>query len=182
MRDGDPPEDLERLVVQHLAAVAEQPAVAVVRVLAEADVGHDDELGRRLLERADRLLDDAVLGEALEPERVLRARDPEQEHGLDPEGAERPCFAHDPVHRQLVDPGHRVDRFANAVTRDDEERVHEVVGRECRLAHEVPERSGAPKAAWTPCSRVCAKRVERLRVGHACQKRPQLSPKCDMSA
>ena len=36
--------------------------------------------------------------------------------------------------------GHRRDRRAHALARDDEQRVDEVVGRERRLAHHAPER------------------------------------------
>ena len=46
VRHGDAREDLERLVVEHVAVGVEEAAVAVVRVLAEAHVRHDDELGR----------------------------------------------------------------------------------------------------------------------------------------
>ena len=83
VRDGDPTEDLERLVVQHGAVVVEEAAVPVIRVLAHAHVGHHDELGARVLERAYRLLHDTVVGVALRAQRVLRARDPEEEDGLD---------------------------------------------------------------------------------------------------
>ena len=136
--------------------------MAVIRVLAEADVGHDDELRARVLQRADRLLDDAVLGEALEPVRILRARDAEEEDGLHAERRELARLAGEPVDRELVDAGHRRDRVPDAVAGDDEERVDEVGGLERRLAHEVAERRRAAQPTRPLRARRGAERVERL--------------------
>ena len=162
VRDRDPPERLERLVVQHLVPVAQQPAVAVIRVLAQAHVRDDDELRGRVLQRANGVLHDPVLGEALEPERILRARDPEQERRLDPERAELARFVREQVDRELVDPRHGRDRGAHALAGDDEERVHQVVRRERRLAHEIAQRGRtAPPARAVRADVTC--RSPRIR-------------------
>ena len=173
--DRDPAENLEGLVVQDVAVGVEEAAVAVVRVLAEADVGHDDELRARFLERADRLLDRPVVGEALDTVRILRARDAEEENRLDAERLELTGFASELVDGELVDTGHRGHGAADAVAGNDEERVDEVVRLERRLANEVAQgrRSAqATRALGSGCRPECLQRVELRHV---------LSPKCDTS-
>ena len=64
-------------------AVLHHAAVAVARVLAEAHVGDDEQVGHGVLHRAHRLLHDAVLGVGLGAARVLLLRDAEQQHGRD---------------------------------------------------------------------------------------------------
>ena len=59
--------------------VVEQAAVPVVGVLAEADVGDDDQLGLRLFEGARRLLDDPIGYPCAAAFRVLRRGQPEEE-------------------------------------------------------------------------------------------------------
>ena len=84
-------EERQRRVVVDLEPLAgaagprrlEDAAVAVVRVLAHAHVGHHDQPGDRLLERADRLRDDAVLVVGAAADRVLGCRDAEQDDGAD---------------------------------------------------------------------------------------------------
>ena len=82
VRDRNTIEHLERLVIQNvtfgearvrplLAPGVEHPAVAVVGVLAQADVGDHDQLRHRLLDRAHRLRDDAVRREVLFADRIL---------------------------------------------------------------------------------------------------------------
>ena len=131
------PEDVERLVVQHVARVVEETAVAVIGVLAEAHVGDDDELRQGVLECADCLLYDTLVGEALEPVRVLGARDPEQEDGFQAERVELPRLGREPVDRALVDSRHRGDGPTDVVAGDDEEGLDEVAGLERRLTDEV---------------------------------------------
>ncbi len=114
--------------------------MAVVGVLAHADVRHDDELRARVLQRANRLLNHAVLGEALRAVRILRARDAEEENRLHAERRELARLAREPIDRQLLDARHRRDRVPNAVAWDDEDRMDEVGRLERRLAHEVAKR------------------------------------------
>ena len=100
--------------------------MAVVGVLAHADVGHHDQLGARLLQRPDRVLNDAVLRVSLGPARVLRARDAEEKHSLQAERGEVTRLGGELVHRDLVDAGHRRHRLADALAGHDEQRVDEV--------------------------------------------------------
>src|SRR2546422_1048353 len=72
-------EQLEGRIVADAAAL-DDAAVTVTRVLAEAHVGDDQEVGHDVLHGADRLLDDAVLGVRLGAARVLLRRHPEEEH------------------------------------------------------------------------------------------------------
>ena len=71
---GDPAEHLECRVVVH-AAVADDAAVAVVGVFAAADVGDEEEIGMPLAETPQRLLHDAIFGEVLPTDRILRLRE-----------------------------------------------------------------------------------------------------------
>ena len=127
-------------------AVPEDAAVAVRGVLAEADVGDEHELGLLGPERAQGPLDDPVVGPGARALLVLLLRDPEQEHGLDPERDELVGLA-----RRASSTEWRVDAPAAprcaTVARPDEERHHEVVELEPRLADERAQRVGAPQPA-----------------------------------
>ncbi len=61
MAHGHPCKQLERLVIAHRAGVIQHAAVPVGGVLAQAHVGHHDELGAALLDRTHGELDDAIL-------------------------------------------------------------------------------------------------------------------------
>ncbi len=179
MRDRDPREDRERLVVQDVALGVEQPAVAVIRVLAEADVGQHDELRARCLQGSDRLLDHAVLGMALGAELVLLGGDAEEKHGLDAESVELARLGGKGVDGELRNPGHRRDRLAHALARADEERVYEVAGVERRLANEIAERTSAAPAARPLGSRPDLHALDWIRLDVVRHPR---SPKWDTRA
>ena len=89
VRDRRPREEVERLVVHDLA-VAQDAAVAVRGVLAEADVGDQDELRLLAPQRAECALDDPVVLPRARALLVLLLRDAEEEQGLDAEGRELP--------------------------------------------------------------------------------------------
>ena len=152
--------------------------MAVIRVLAEAHVGDDDELRQRVLERADRLLYDTVVGEALESVRILGARDPEQEDGFHAERVELPRLGREPVDRALVDPGHRRHGPTNVIAGDDEERLDEVAGLERRLTNEIAQRRGTAEPTRPLHARAEPERLERVRV----VRRHALSPNVSTSA
>jgi hypothetical protein len=152
--------------------------VTVIRVLAETDVGHDDQVWTRALERRDGLLHHTVVSVALEPERVLRVRDPEEEHGLDAERRELDCLAGELVDRELVDARHGRHRPAHVGAGNDEQRLDEVVWLECRLADEIAKRCGASQAARATRPRAETQCLERIRV----ERRHAESPNCDTSA
>ena len=121
-------------------AVDDHAAVAVRRVLAEADVGEQHELGEARAQRAQRALDDAVVVPGAGALLVLLLRDAEEHHGADAEPARAP--------RPRARRRRRVKRdmpgsasFAERVGRD-EERHHEVVER--RAASRARARAAAP--------------------------------------
>ena len=137
-------EQLEAAVVVHVA-VDDHAAVAVRRVLAEADVGQQHELGEARPQRAQRLLDDAVVlpraGRLARPSppgrrRGSRARTPRRASSSTSRNEPLDVVARHP--RQLL-VRERLGR--------DEERHHELVEREPRLAHEPAQRRRAAKAA-----------------------------------
>ncbi len=125
----------------------EDPAVAVVGVLAHADVGHHDEPGDRLLERPDRPRDDAVLVVGAGADRVLVLGDAEEDDRADARLVPGLRLGHELVHRELEDARHGLHRVPHALAREDEERPDEVVRGEGRLADEAAERLGAAHAA-----------------------------------
>ena len=71
-------EQLERRVVVDLVA-AEHAAVAVRGVLAEADVGQEQQLGKARPERTERLLDDPLGDPGARALVVLLLRDAEED-------------------------------------------------------------------------------------------------------
>ena len=74
-----------RRVVQDALAV-EQPAVAVRRVFAEADVGDDHQTGQLAHQRPDRALHEAILVPRRRSLIVLPLGQAEEQHAPDPVG------------------------------------------------------------------------------------------------
>jgi hypothetical protein len=137
----------ERRLVVDAAVRGERTAVAVIGVLAQASVGDRDE---RQLERPDppeRVLDDAVVRVRPATAGVLRLRQPEQDHATDAELGQAGRFVRREFRRQPGLPGHRCDRLADTRAWADEQRCDEHRGVQSRLAHERPERRGAPQPA-----------------------------------
>jgi hypothetical protein len=145
MADRRPREQVERLVVGDSVAV-EHAAVAVVRVLAEADVGQERQPRNPGAQRAERPLDDAVVVPGPRPFGVLLLRDAEQEHRAHAGARELRALAHHLVDRALRDPGQSLDRADDAFARAGEERHHDVVERQRRLADECAQRVGPSEA------------------------------------
>ena len=117
-------------------AVVQHAAVAVARVLAEADVG-DQRQSRHLGPHgAECALHDAVGVPGARALLVLLLGDAEQQHRADPECVERRALAHDLVDRALRDPVESGDRAYDTLTGAGEKRHHDVVEGQLRLAHE----------------------------------------------
>ena len=95
-------------------AVRDDAAVAVAGVLAEADVGDDEERGVGLLEGAHRLLDDAVGRVGLTGLLVLRRGYAEEEDGGNAELAQLLGLGGKLVDGELRLAGHRRDGVADA--------------------------------------------------------------------
>ena len=124
-------------------------AVAVRRVLAQADVGDDQQAGHLALERADGRLHGRFGIVGARADRVLFVRQAEEQHALDAVRLRGRRFLHRLVHGQLEHARHRAHFAALAFTRAHEQRIDEHVGREPRLAHQRAHRrrSGAADAA-----------------------------------
>src|SRR5581483_7135925 len=142
VRHGGARDQLERGVVVDLAA-CEDAAVPVRGVLAEADVGEQEELREARPERPERPLDDAVVDPGARALVVLRLRDAEEHHRLDAEADELLALAHDRLDGVAAESGQLRVRQR---LRRDEQRQHEVVDGQRRLAHEVAERRRPPQA------------------------------------
>jgi hypothetical protein len=146
--DGRPREQLERKVVDDLPLV-DHPAVAMGHVLAETDIGEEHELGHPLAQGAQRLLDDAVIVVSAGGGFVLLLRDAEEENGADAERVDFLRFGAEPVDGPLRDAVETFERVLHARARASEEREDEVASVDARLAHEIAQRRGAPKAPQT---------------------------------
>ena len=142
------PEVVQRRVVVDLA-LDDDAAVAVRRVFAEAGVDRQHQLRDRLLDRAQRALDDALVVPRLAADVVLLLGQAEQDHGRDAELRDLLRLAHDLVDRELELARQRRDLAAHALARADEQRVDEVVGRQRRLAHHAAQRGRAAQASGT---------------------------------
>src|SRR5215207_8197027 len=139
-------QELEAHVVQDLARILlHDPAVAVARVLAEADVGDHDQLRRRILYGAGRELD-YPLG-VVRPARslVLRVRDTEEQHRGHPEVVRPLRLGDGVVYGELEDAGHGRYRVLHVLPDRHEDRVDEVARGEPRLAHQAAQGARAAR-------------------------------------
>ena len=98
MRHRGARKQVEALVVVHLA-VDDHAAMPVRGVLAEADVGHQHELGEARPERAEGALDDPVVVPRAGRLLVLLLGDPEEDHRLHAEPNELLDLTDDVVDR-----------------------------------------------------------------------------------
>ena len=151
LRDGGAGEQLERLVVVDHAVRPQHAAVAVARVLAQAEVGDHEQVRVRGLDRARGELDHALVVVGAGAELVLGGREAEQQHGGDPERVGDPGLLDRAVDAQVVDPRQRRDRRALLGAGDHEHRIDEVRGRQLRLAREPAQRRGRAHAAHAGC-------------------------------
>src|SRR5262249_39335648 len=141
--DGGARDQLERGVVVDLVAV-EDAAVAVRRVLAEADVRQEQQLRKPRPQLAQGLLHDAVLDPRARALVVLLLRDAEQDHRLHARPEQLLALADGAVDRHARQRGQPVVRKGLG---RDEERLDEVVERQRRLAHEVAQGAAAAESA-----------------------------------
>ena len=126
---------------------AEHAAVAVAGVLAQAQVSDHQQLRVGLLDRPGGQLHDTLVIPRARALLVLGGREPEQQHGGDPERRGLAGLGDGMGDRQPVDAGHRRDRLAAIDAVGDEHRVDEVGRGEARLPHEAAERAAGPEPA-----------------------------------
>ena len=121
--------------------------MAVVGVLAEADVDDHHQLGHRLAERAQGPLDDAVVGPGGAADGVLRLRDAEEQDGRHAVVEGGLGGVDQAVDRVLEDAGHRADGLGDPLPGAHEQRQDEVVRRKAGLPDHPAEHRGAAEAA-----------------------------------
>jgi hypothetical protein len=88
MADGSAGEQFQRGVVVDTPVACEQAAVPVARVLAEADIGDDEQVRVRLLDRARRELDDAFVVPRARSLGVLLLGNPKENDAGNPQRCE----------------------------------------------------------------------------------------------
>ncbi len=146
VRDGHRRERLEAGVVDHLAPL-DQAAVAVVGVLAEAHVGHDQQIGEHPLDRRHGAHHDTVRRVRRRADRILPLRNAEQHHRGNPEIVDRLALLDETIDRQLGHAGHGGDRLGAPAPRRDEERQHEPVDAGTRLRDQTSQDGCSSQAA-----------------------------------
>ena len=120
--------------------------MSVRRVLVQADVGHHDEVGSRVLEPPDGLLDRARLRPGLAADVVLPFREAEEDHRGHAELLELARLRHGQIGREPGDAGQRRNLLVPVGAEPHEERRDEPVGRKTGFPHERPQRFRAAKA------------------------------------
>ncbi len=139
-------QQLDRQVVVDLA-VADEAAVAVRGVLAEADVGDHGQVGVGLLQRPDRHLHDALVVVGAGAGLVLAGRDAEEEDRADSGGGDVGGLGDQLGDREALDAGHRLDLLADALAGDDEGGLDQVRRGQLGLADEAAQGLVAAQAA-----------------------------------
>jgi hypothetical protein len=152
-------------IVVHGPAVAgfdDHAAVAVAGVLAEADVGDEDQLfgGGRGFEGAQALLHDAVLVPCAGALLVLGFGQAEEQQAAEAEARGLFGLAHGFIDGEVEDAGHGADFAAHALAGAEKEGVDQVAGLDGGFAHQGPQGFAAPEAAhprfrensWSDCS------------------------------
>ena len=146
-------------------AVADEAAVAVRGVLAEADVGDHDQFGVGLLQRPHRHLHDALVVVGAGAGLVLGGGDAEEQDRADPGGGDLGRLRDQLRDREALDARHRLDLLADPLAGDDEGGLDQVLRGELGLADEAAQGLGAAQAAHA-CGGKCHRddsREARLR-------------------
>ena len=125
--------------VHPAAGFGQRAAMAVIGVLAEAQVGDHQQPGRRLPGDPDGLLDDPVVAERGRPPRILVLGDAEQEDRRDAQLGRLGHRLAQPVERELILPRHRRDLPPQALPVVDEQRVDQVIHGQPGLAQHLAE-------------------------------------------
>ena len=140
------------IVVHVDAAVGagrQRSAVAVIGVLAEADVGPQRQRRVRASQGGE--------GRGHRPLRVgsggavgvLRVREAEQDHAGDAQPRQVAALRDQFVDAQLIAPGHRRDGTPHTLAGTDEQRLDEIRRAQVRFAHEAPDGLGPAQPAGT---------------------------------
>ncbi len=145
MGEGLGGEQLQGLVVVDVA-VLDHAAVAVVGVLAQADIGDHGQLRNLGLDGADGLLDDAGVAVGVLAHGVLGFGDAEQDDRRNAELVDFPGFGHDVLDGLLVDPRHGRDLLLDPLAEGAEHRIDQVVDPQVGFTDHAPQVGGAAQA------------------------------------
>jgi hypothetical protein len=148
MRDRRFGQQLDRQVVVDLA-VADEAAVTVRGVLAEADVADHGQLGMGLLQRPQRHLHDPLVVVGPRAGLVLVGGDAEEQDRADARGGDLGRLGDQLGDREALDPGHRFNRLPHPLPRHDEDRLDQVRGRQLGLADQAAQGRSAAQPAHT---------------------------------
>src|SRR6185312_11471673 len=121
---------------------ADNAAVAVFHVFAEADVGDDEQFGQFLFEQADGLLGDAVGGISAGGFGVFFVRNAEEQNGGHAGFVRGGGVAHNFVGRELEHAGHGGNGTAQFASAADEERQDELRGVQPGFTDEAAQGGG----------------------------------------
>jgi hypothetical protein len=142
MSDRHLAQQLQRHVVEDLA-VLHDATMTVIHVLAETDIGDDDEIGKLVLDRPHGHLDDALGIVGAGGGGVFVRGDAEKQNRADPQAHDLADLVEQVADGELEAAGHRGDGVLHVLPRDDEERVDEIVHLEGRLAQHVADSRSA---------------------------------------
>jgi hypothetical protein len=141
--------------------------VTVTHVLAQTDVGNCDKLGTFFFDRTERLLHDTIFSISAARLLVFFPRNSENKHGLQSELLRALRFIDNFANGKLKDARHARDRPPLFDLLTDKQRQNEIVRRQIRFAHKIPQRSGMPQAPG-PMDQISHK--SRLRMGGSRRK------------
>ena len=136
--NGGLAQQLQGLVIVY-PVIGDHAAVAVVGVLAHANVGDHHHAGMVLLDHADSFLHDSLGIVALSAQRVLLGRQPEQQDGGDAQLRSLANVFRQHVQGHLELAGHGLDGVFDALSVAHEDGIDEFFDRQpglpCQVAH-----------------------------------------------
>ena len=133
------------VVVHHI--INEYPAMAMAGIFAQADIGTDRQLWRRVLQLLDGPLDDAVLGMRPRTFRILLVGQTEKDDRVHPKAHALLGLLGQLVHGHSEHPGHGWHLFPDSLSRHDKKRVDKMGRRNAGLPDKRPEGFVLPEPA-----------------------------------
>ncbi len=101
--------------------------MAVAGVFTETDIGDNQDVGNLVLDTADGLLNDAVLGKGAGGQFVFFVGNPEKKDGRNPQVLRFLDFLEDVIDGHLEIAGHGMDWFFSVFAGDNKEGINQIV-------------------------------------------------------
>src|SRR5450759_2771578 len=150
--------------------------MALVSILAQADIRNHQQAGHLLLERTHGLLHDAVLVVRTGARAVLGFRNAKENHSGNTKSPDRFALLDQAVDRKLRHSWHAGNGVSHPRPRHHKERHHQIVDAEPRLSHHAAEIFVLPQTSWPVSGEFHA--VSSLSAGFARSPKPNVnSPK-----